>query len=567
MQQGVEKSSQWSWRECGLVAAVTAGLLLPFIGKAFYIDDPLYIWGARHIASDPLDFYGFDLNWYGCPQSMSKTMLNPPLTSYYLAIVGSLFGWSEISLHLGMLVAHVLTAVGIYRLACQLTLYPVIASFAAVLTPVFLVSSTQVMCDVMTLGFLVWSMSLWIDGVRKECWGRLLAGAVLASFCGLTKYFGASVVPLLLLYSILARPKQWIAYMLVAIPIVVLVAYELNYRRMYGLSPMEESGKFSEWTWWKRKMEVLPTMMTALSFVGGGVAAPGIFALIYRPARAVIWMAVVGGGALGLVFLFDRIYDLQLAATQGLPRSVAFQMAIFLSVAIYLLLLAMKQLFQRRSAESAVLAALTLGTLAFSGYVNWIVNGRSILPIAVAGGLLVGRELEQWREAGLDQPWRWQLSLGLCALLALLVTVSDYMVARSEKVVAEAVVHAVGPNKDRLWFEGYWGYKYYMRELGVREIDACSTLLHHGDLFTMPANQGLEFRIPSPFLRQVYIAEAPLFPLVSTMSVRHSAGFYASFFGRLPYSFGWNPSRQAAVFQLLGDFQLEDRLLGPDNPE
>ena len=35
---------------------------------------------------------------------MSAAMQNPPLASYYLALVGQVFGWSEIALHAGFLV-------------------------------------------------------------------------------------------------------------------------------------------------------------------------------------------------------------------------------------------------------------------------------------------------------------------------------------------------------------------------------------------------------------------------------------------------------------------------------
>ena len=73
-----------------ILAAVSLACLLPFVGKAFHIDDPLFIWCARHIQSDPFNFYGFNLNWYGRETSMAAVTQNPPLAAYYLALVGSL---------------------------------------------------------------------------------------------------------------------------------------------------------------------------------------------------------------------------------------------------------------------------------------------------------------------------------------------------------------------------------------------------------------------------------------------------------------------------------------------
>src|SRR5580698_6153199 len=86
-----------------LLTAVTLACLLPFLGKAFHMDDPLFIWTARHIQSHPGDFYGFNVDWGFQQNSMTIAMLNPPLACYYLAMVGTVFGWSEEALHFGFL--------------------------------------------------------------------------------------------------------------------------------------------------------------------------------------------------------------------------------------------------------------------------------------------------------------------------------------------------------------------------------------------------------------------------------------------------------------------------------
>ena len=38
--------------------------LLPFSGKAFNVDDPLFVYVARQITHHPLDPYGFKVNWF-----------------------------------------------------------------------------------------------------------------------------------------------------------------------------------------------------------------------------------------------------------------------------------------------------------------------------------------------------------------------------------------------------------------------------------------------------------------------------------------------------------------------
>ncbi|HEX9286350.1 MAG TPA: hypothetical protein VF999_03675, partial [Thermoanaerobaculia bacterium] len=51
-------------REALLLAVLTALFLLPFVGKAFHVDDTLFLKAARQIREHPFDFYGFSVNWY-----------------------------------------------------------------------------------------------------------------------------------------------------------------------------------------------------------------------------------------------------------------------------------------------------------------------------------------------------------------------------------------------------------------------------------------------------------------------------------------------------------------------
>ena len=63
-----------------LILCLTLALfLLPFSNKAFHIDDPLFLWTAKHILSDPFHFYDFQVNWYTRIMPMHEVMQNPPL--------------------------------------------------------------------------------------------------------------------------------------------------------------------------------------------------------------------------------------------------------------------------------------------------------------------------------------------------------------------------------------------------------------------------------------------------------------------------------------------------------
>src|SRR5262245_32518051 len=93
---------------------VCIGCLLPFVGKPFYIDDPLFLWAAQHIQKHPTDPYGFDVHWYDSPDRMSNVTKNPPLGCYFLAAAAAVVGWSEVAMHLVFLLPAAGVAWGTY---------------------------------------------------------------------------------------------------------------------------------------------------------------------------------------------------------------------------------------------------------------------------------------------------------------------------------------------------------------------------------------------------------------------------------------------------------------------
>ena len=73
-----------------LVLAMPVLCLIPFLDKAFHIDDPMYIWAAHQIQKNPADFYGFYVHWNGESVFMAKENRNPPGVSYLIAFAGLL---------------------------------------------------------------------------------------------------------------------------------------------------------------------------------------------------------------------------------------------------------------------------------------------------------------------------------------------------------------------------------------------------------------------------------------------------------------------------------------------
>ncbi len=153
-----------NWTLCLMVLA----LLVPFLGKPFNLDDPLFVWAAKQIHNHPGDPYGFNVNWYGTVEPMWSVTQNPPLACYYIALAAGIFGWSETALHFIFLLPAVAVILGTHRLARHFCRQPMLAAIATLLAPAFLVSSTTVMCDTLMLAFWVWAVVFWIEGIGEN---------------------------------------------------------------------------------------------------------------------------------------------------------------------------------------------------------------------------------------------------------------------------------------------------------------------------------------------------------------------------------------------------------------
>src|SRR5665213_1642588 len=206
----------------------------PFANKAYHIDDTLFLRAARQIQEHPGDFYGCSFNWFGTPLPLIKEFINPPLNCYYIALAASVSGWSEAAIHLAFLLPALASVAGTYLLARKFSNRPIWATLTAVLTPVFLISSTTVMCDVMHLAFWVWAIVLFDKGLDENKPGDLIGSGILTGLALLTKFTGLGLVPLLLAYGLARRKKPgwWLASLL--IPVIFAAGYELIPHRLYG---------------------------------------------------------------------------------------------------------------------------------------------------------------------------------------------------------------------------------------------------------------------------------------------------------------------------------------------
>ena len=480
-----------------LTLAVLAALG-PFLAKPFNIDDPLFLWVARQIHAHPGNPYGFAINWYGMAQPMWSVTENPPLAGYYLALAAGIFGWNEIGLHAAFLLPALALILGTHRLARRFCGRPLLAAIATLFMPVFLVSATTVMCDVLMLAFWVWAVVLWIEGMERDELWRLGGAGLLIALAEMTKYFGASLVPLLAAYSLLGKRRvgRWAQFLL--IPLAVLCAYQFVTQALYGHSLLYCAMDYAAFSKGYLGFSHATAGLTALTFTGGCLAAAVFCAPLlwrWRMPSSLAAGAVLMAAALFLAGAVLKKYGSLPEASRPL---VEFQIVFWALGGVWVLALAVADVFHGRDARSWLLALWVLGIFVFAAFFNWTVNGRSLLPMAPAVGILLARRWEQNVPAGRKiRPAAAAACLGAGALLAVLVARSDFLLAIAVRQGAQQVCAKSRPAGGALWFQGHWGFQYYMEALGAAPLDIKHSALKPGDYLASPANNTSLFQLNS----------------------------------------------------------------------
>lgn len=500
-----------------LLVLITVAALAPFLNKAFHIDDPLFIWTAQQIVKHPLDPYGFQLNWATFAQPAFEQIQNPPLCSYYIAAVGSVFGFGEISLHLAFLVWATLSILGTFILARRFCEKPFQAALFTLFTPAFLVSATNVMCDVMLLGLWIWAVEFWLRGLEPDEWKMSILSAFLVALASLTKYFGIALVPLLALYTIWRNWRQCSRVLFLLLPVAVIVGFDFWTKAKYG------RGLFSDATRYAHQVGARSTssFFIGLAFLGGSFLLP----LFYLPLKSwrflLITIAISAATFASSWFLLRFNPDWQLGPNESLVR---FQAALFAAIGASILGWVVVDLTQSRSAKRVLIASWLVGTFVFAAVLNWSITARTFLPLAPAVAILFVRRTRN----------AWPLLPAIIVSIA--VAFADFRSANGARMSAKVFQKQFRDQRITVWFQSHWGFQYYMQQWGAKPFDARDVKVESGDVMIVPANNIAVTAIPP---EQIFPPEDQTFaalPWISTVGLTTGASFYSSIRGPIPWA-------------------------------
>jgi hypothetical protein len=251
---------------------------------------------------------------------------------------------------------------------------------------------------------------------------------------------------------------------------------------------------------------------------------------------------IVGGALLAL----RTVGGFAVVGDGGVRWNVLVQWVLFAATGVGILSLAVEEWLRRRDAWSLLILLWIAGTVLFALLVNWTVNGRSLLPIAPAVGLLVARHLDA-RPSASGRGWK-MWTLLPAAVLSLLVATADLRFADGVRSDVDLILSHPRTERSTVWFQGHWGFQYYMEAKGAKALDVAGSQLLPGDILIVPMNNTSLFRLPEAYapLRDSVLTPPPFW--LATMSREAGAGFYAQVWGPLPFALGEIPPERYLVY-------------------
>jgi hypothetical protein len=222
----------------------------------------------------------------------------------------------------------------------------------------------------------------------------------------------------------------------------------------------------------------------------------------------------------------------------GMNWGVFLESAVLTVGGIYIILLTAADLWHKRDTASLFIFLWMSGVLVFTLGLNWTINGRSFLPGIPVLGILVTRRLEE-RGAGREPGkfWRFFGPALLAGVVSIFLVKADYDLANINKTAAKALLAQYQNTRNTIWFQGHWGFQYYMEQGGAKAIEMGSSSFTAGDMVVIPARKKEDYIMANSSQLQLlevkkYVANA----FCATMDPSAGAGFYSADLGLLPFA-------------------------------
>ena len=516
------------------VCLLPALVLVPWLDKAFHIDDPQFLIHARLIAEHPFDPFVQSFEW----DFMQVALIDfphPLLWQYLLAGVTQLFGESERAMHLLVLGFACIGLAGLRGLAIRLGVSPLAACALMAGSSAFVVMGSTIMPDLVAASLAVAAIERCVAACEEENAVTAWMAGLLAAGAFLTRFTALFAVGLLLLYPLFRRSARARAYLPFAVAVGVVVSYELVSVAIAG-RPHFISSVF-RWTSDSSLYRDLHFAFNELVFLGAQFPVTGLVLLAgcLGGIRSVMSTVALGGVAI------------LIASYSSLPGGGAGIALLFAWPGLVMVFDSLRRVFEGFSLRfeatdpatalrwmlSLMLIATTFATFRY----EHVAMKYLLLPLPAAILLLLDRLS--------ITPIRWRLAVSIalwvsCAVGGVTgsaVGWSDYRWANTYRDFFEADfrdhLEKRESSSGRVYYNAQWGLRYYAERAGLLPFRGGA--LGPDDELVMsvsvPPNWEVQ-GIPDVVVARYEIGYDGPFALLSS---RRQAGFYSNFWGDWPF--------------------------------
>ncbi len=524
-----------------LVFLVPLALAAPFLNRAYFVDDSYFVEIAHWLAENPKLPYHFrtddaGLQNRGWEENGFVRMVNPLAHQYYLALLLKLFGSAEWVLRLGCTLLSCFAALFIFEFARRWTNSPLLATMLVLVTPAHWLTSYSLLIDGTMAFFAFGAIYFFIRATEADSHAALFLSGVFGGLAILSKYPAVFVCPLMVSWLAmrwrkLARPWKF------TVPVVVSLSFLLVYSvwtaHLYGRPHIVAASQ--------RMLHVFgwPKLFIFFVFLSGSFVLP---TMVWRVARMrTVGLALILGILVAIVMASPAGgFSILQAALLGLWLSTSL---VFLSTFIAL----------RRDwiyPRDYFLAAWLFGFIAMMLMVmDWV----AVRYYCLVGPAVVFAVIRIFEIKCGDAASRYlKVALGVMFFFTSALAYSDYKQAEPSRLLV-AQLKAQGFSGGPRHF--YLGDSFTMSYLRSEGWIPCfpETTFEVGDLVlakqvTMPlvwfARKPVKFREVGRF---DYPSSFPL----KVMDFSGSAGFYASVWGALPFTFSKGPWERFYIFEVV----------------
>jgi hypothetical protein len=411
------------------------------------------------------------------------------------------------------------------------------------------------MTDSTMLTFWIWGLVFWNQAYASNDSKWFFFSGLSISLGILTKYTCIFLLPLIIFSGVwrYKRPGPWLIAIL--IPLIVLLGYEHYGRILYGKGLFIQALIYANDAAPKSVIDYLDNSLLGLAFLGGCYPI-ALLVAAFSGGRA-LRFALPSFAILILALLFSRgeVGVHSFLSDGTVQTALIVQFAVLCLAGVCLFLFCLKEFKEGFNHDSVFLTLWLLGVFIFVCYLNWSINARSFILLVPAAGLLLSRRLENWgySESKVRMQFSY-LAIGFAGLLAVATLYAEYAWANTAKLAARDITQKYN-QLGSVWFQGHWGFQFYMEKLGATPVDFRRSNIRTGEFMVVPLNNTGVVK-PANGFDLVETREYSHYSIIAIMSPAGSSGFYASAFGPLPYSFEKPLSEVYLIYKRNSDLQV-----------